>query len=232
MATKIGNPENNINKKIKKPPVTQGATPHYDEALATALARNILKKETFQYFYKTIYSLIILCIVSLLFVIYLISRPVEYRYFTIDSNGRTKEIIALNKPSLDSAQILNWSSNALVKAYNIDYANYKQQIDDMKQYFTDSGWTSFKNAIEKDGVVETILKQNLVLTSVVSKAPIIVNEGLVGNVWGWHIQIPLVLTYSSASQSQSQNKIIDVVVVRRSEDENPVGLGIEQILTN
>lgn len=211
--------------------VAKGTSPHVDAAAGTELARNALSRQRYEFVMKVTSGFVLLAILLSIFIVYLATRPVEYRYFTTDSRGGIKEIAALNRPIQSDEEVLNWTTAAVTKAYSMSFANYGQQLNDLKIRFTDPGWRGYEQALERAGFLDSLLKNQYVTSAVPKKAPVVVAKGTVNGVYGWRLQIPIIVTFTSASNSSSQDINVEVTVVRRDESENPSGLGIAQILS-
>lgn len=209
----------------------KGTSPHVDAAAGTELARNALSRQRYEFVMKITSGFVILAILLSVFIVYLATRPVEYRYFTTDSRGGIREISALNRPIQTDEEVLNWATSAVTKAYSMSFANYGQQLNDLKIRFTDAGWRGYEQALERSGFLDSLLKNQYVTSAVPKQAPVVVAKGTVNGVYGWRLQIPVIVTFTSASNSSSQDINVEVTVVRRDESENPSGLGIAQILS-
>jgi len=211
--------------------VSRGVSPHAEAAAATALARDSLARDRYEFLLKSIYLLIAALGVSVVANVYLGTRPVEYRYFTTDPQGGIREIVALNRPVQGVEEVLNWTTQVVTKAYSMSFANYAQQLDDIRPNFTEAGWLGYEQALSRAGFLDTLLNNQYVTTAVPQKAPVIIAQGLVNGVYGWRLQVPLIVTFQSASAQSSQTVNVEVTVVRRPETENPKGLGIAQIVS-
>lgn len=209
----------------------RGVSPHVDAAAGTELARNALSRQRYEFVMKVTSGVIVLSILLSVFIVYLATRPTQFRYFTTDSRGGIREIVALNRPIQTDEEVLNWTTAAVTKAYSMSFANYGQQLNDLRPRFTDAGWRGYEQALERAGFLDSLLKNQYVTSAVPKKAPVVVAKGTVNDVYGWRLQIPIIVTFTSASNSSSQDINVEVTVVRRDESENPSGLGIAQILS-
>jgi len=211
--------------------VSAGVSPHHDMAAATEMSRNALQRERYQLTLRIIFGLLVTIALAIALIAYLATRPIEYRYFTTDPEGRIREITALNKPMPASDQVLNWAATAVTRAYTMSFANYQQQLDDIRHNFTNEGWRGFEEALRRAGFIDGIVRNQFVTTSVVREAPVIVAQGLVGDAYAWRVQVPIVVTYQSANIRDPKSLMVEITVVRRPETENPAGLGIAQFVT-
>jgi len=211
--------------------VARGVSPHADAAAATALARDSLARDRYEFLLKSIYLLIAALAISVVANVYLGTRPVQFRYFTTDPQGGIREILALNRPVQGVEEVLNWTTQVVTKSYSLSFANYAQQLDDLKNDYTDGGWLGYQQALTRAGFIDSLLNNQYVTSAVPQKAPVVVAEGLVNGVYGWRLQVPIIVTFQSASSQASQTINVEVTVVRRPETENPKGLGIAQIVS-
>lgn len=221
--------ENASRKSLGK--TAKGVSPHIEAAAGTELARNALSRQRYEFVMKVTSGLAVLSVLLAIFIVYLATRPVEYRYFTTDSRGGIREIIALNRPIQSDEEVLNWATLSVTKAYSMSFANYGQQLNDLKINFTDAGWRGYEQALQRAGFLEALLKNQYVTSAVPKKAPVVIAKGIVNDVFGWRLQVPLIVSFTSANTSSSQEINVEVTVVRRPEVENPSGLGIAQILS-
>jgi len=223
-------PPNAGGGKTARVRVSAGVSPHHDLAAATELSRNALSRERYQLIFRVIIGLIALIAILLASIIWLATRTVEPKYFSVDMQGRIRELTALNRPMPSNDQVINWVATAVTKAHTLSFASYQQQLDEMKFNFTPEGWRGFEDALRRAGFLDSLIKSKYITSASPTGAPIIAAEGLVGEVYAWRLQVPLVVSFQSASSRESRSLMIEVTVVRRPETENPVGLGIAQFV--
>jgi intracellular multiplication protein IcmL len=212
-------------------PAIPGLITHQEEAVATQLARKAYSRERYEFLLLTLYGLIGILGVSVLANIWLALRPVEIRYFATDSQGQIRELTALDRPIQSKVEVLNWTANAVADAFTFNFANYRETFEVAKNNFTEPGWKGFQTALASRKILEDITNNKYVSSAAIREAPVVVQEGIAdGSRWGWKVEVPLVVTYESASTHTTQTFVAEVVVVRRPESENPRGLGIAQII--
>lgn len=212
-------------------PILPGLTTHQDEAVATQMSRKAYSRERYEFLLLTLYGLIAVLGISVLSNIWLALRPVEIRYFATDSAGQIRELAALDRPIQSKVEVVNWTANAVADAFTFNFANYRETFEQAKNNFTEPGWKGFQTALTARKILEDITNNKYVSSAAIREAPVVVQEGIAdGSRWGWKIEVPLVVTYESASTHTTQTFVAEVVVVRRPESENPRGLGIAQII--
>lgn len=208
-----------------------GVHSQHDDALSTALARDAYKRERFEFLLRAIFAVMAMLACSLLLNIWQATRPVQIRYFASTPEGRISEILPTNLPIQSINEVLTWGTQAVTQSFTLAFANYQQQLDDDQVNFTEAGWIGFQRALKQNKLLDTVISQQLVTSVVPTAAPVITSQGLMdGNHYGWHVQLPILISFESASARNSQTMTVDMVIVRRPETENPRGLGIAQII--
>jgi len=188
-------------------------------------------RDYYRYFIYALMIIIVVVFCTASMVLYqVVHRPLPI--FTANQAGKLDERMVLmpfEEPNLLSATLLRFASKAASTAYTFDFVNYEKEIAEARPYFTDAGWRDFRAAIE--GVVSTIVKNQLFVTGVVSGAPVISNQGdLPGMGYVWRAQIPFLVTYQSANITTQSSYIVVVSIVRVPTSTNPQGIGIDQFI--
>ena len=65
-----------------------------------------------------------------------------------------------------------------------------------------------------------------------TRAPVILQKGPLAGRYAWRIQIPILITYQSASEFKQVNNVVTILVKRVSTRETPRGIGIAQYMVN
>lgn len=210
--------------------ITPGASAHQDEAVATELARNAYSRERYEFLLKTLFGLIMALVLSIGANIYFGTREPQFRYFATDPDGNIRQLDPQQQPIQSSHEVLNWASTAITRAFTMSFANYRQELDGAKFDFTEPGWRGFEQALSARGVMDSIINNKYVTSVTPTAAPVIVAQGFVNNSYAWKIELPILVTYESASTRTSQSMLVEATVVRRPPQEHPRGLGIAQII--
>lgn len=98
----------------------------------------------------------------------------------------------------------------------------------MKQYFTQAGFDDFSTALVSQGILDTIIGKKLVLTAVPIGPAVIVGEDEQRGIHSWTIQIPVTVSYLSASAEEKRNKLVTILVNQVPTRLAPRGIGIVQ----
>lgn len=160
-----------------------------------------------------------------------IKDPPYYQVWRKQNGGLTgTKMTALAAPIINQQALINWAENAASSIYTYDQAHYKQQLQDVvNTYFTASGGASFTDALQQTGVLTQLVSQKLEVTAVVENQPAILQSGMLMGRQVWKIQMPLLVTYVTASQKQEYQFIVTMLVVRVPTWESPSAVGIDQL---
>lgn len=149
------------------------------------------------------------------------------RYFVTTTEGALKELFPLTQPILTNRALLEWVVEAGTTAYNYDFQNYQTAIGDLKRYFTPAGYENFLAALRANQTLESVASKKLVVFAVPTDTPVIIKEGVTSNnVYAWQVQLPLLVTYQSASDTSKQNLVLTMLIAEMPTTESPKGLGI------
>ncbi|GJD89410.1 hypothetical protein BHAOGJBA_2937 [Methylobacterium hispanicum] len=210
--------------------LSEGARHHQDEAVATELSRSAYSRERFIFLLRTLYCALGLIALLTVANVYLAVRPVETKVIAKDPMGGVRELVTLEKPLNSQNEMLTWATSALTGAFTLSFSNYPQQLQDIRFNFTEPGWKGFQEALRGRGVLDAIINSKFVSTAVPTAAPVVVQQGLIGGKYAWRIEIPMLVTYESASGRASQSFLVEATIIRRPETENLQSLGIQSIV--
>lgn len=157
-------------------------------------------------------------------------RP-QPTFFVDPAQGKTIEVFPLTQPNVTPSSLIKWVTQAVTSSYTIDFYNYQDTIDGLKQYFTNDGYDHFVSAMRNSGSLQKIINDKLIVSAVAIDTAVILQEGIMNNVYSWKIQIPLLLNYQGASTTSARKTIVANVLVNRvPTDLAPKGIGIAQIV--
>jgi intracellular multiplication protein IcmL len=126
-------------------------------------------------------------------------RPLP-SFYALQPNGQRMRLNPQDLPNLTPQTVIRFASKAAVAAYTFDFVNYKSQIADARQYFTEGGWTDYQASVAK--VVNGIAQNKLFVTGVVYNPPVIAQQGDNNGVYSWRVQVPFLVTYQSAQSTR------------------------------
>lgn len=196
------------------------------DALEEVKLRNDFYRDSYR---KLIVLLFLLALtigcLSISIIILVKSRPTP-TYFATTESGRIIPLIPLNQPNLTDQAILQWATQAVTTVFTYNFVNYRSVFQDSRQYFTGGGWGNFMQAISSSKLLSAVQEEKLMLTAVVSSAPVITNEYVFDGKYTWKAQVPVLVTFQSLSQTSYQSYIISLTIERVSTLDNKYGVGI------
>lgn len=156
------------------------------------------------------------------------NRPLP-TFSAIQPNKSRMALTAFDEPNLTAPTIIRWASKAATAAYTFSFVNYATQIAATRPYFTEDGWNDYQASV-KD-LLSSISQNQLFVYGIVSGAPVISNQGPIGNAkYAWRVQIPFLVTYQSANTSTKRRFYVSITIVRVPTSQNPQGIGIDQFV--
>lgn len=148
-------------------------------------------------------------------------------YYVTTRDGVQEQIFPINQPNLSTNALIEWAVEATTTAYNFNFENADTAISQARIYFTDPGYENFIQALQAAGTLNAVKSKKLVVTAVATNRPIVLFEGPTSEgIYAWRVQLPLLITYQSASEQTKQNVIVTLLIARRPTLESPKGIGI------
>ncbi len=195
------------------------------------LQKNTFYRDKFRRMMKLIVLLMVSASVLLVIFIGQSLHRKTISYFGSSTNGEQTPLHALSDPVLTEKLITQWASIASKKAYQLNFENYQNQLNSMKIYFTKAGWSSYQDALESSSLLSVIKSQKLEVDSVVTDDPVVRKTGVDHGVRYWNIEMPVLISFNSASNSAQKRMIISMTVVRSKDIKAPSGLQIQHFST-
>ncbi len=162
---------------------------------------------------------------------YVILHPPEPRYFATSINGRITPLVALNAPNQSDSAILQWANQAAIATFSYNFVNYRSELVAASGFFTAEGWDQFVSALGASNNLEAVKAKKLVVSAVATSAPVILQKGVLNGRYAWRIQMPMLVTYQSASEFSQQTLNVTMLVTRVDTLNSPRGIGIAQFVS-
>lgn len=195
----------------------------------------VLRHETYARSNKRLtYAVMVLsaaCVISVAIAFTVTMSKPEPRYFATRTDGQLLPLIAVSTPFLTDGQITSFAVEAVTKSLTIDFANWRQDLTEAAIYFERSGgWEAFLDAIQSSGMLSYVRERRLVST-VVANGATIVRSGLdEQRRYSWVVQVPLTITYESATEISRDTLLAELEVARLPTWEAPSAVGISRIV--
>jgi len=186
-----------------------------------------------KHFNKMIYVLTIAIgvIVALVFLLmFQIQNRPKPRFIAVDNKKQAMRLKNYDEPNLQPNTLTTWASRAAVVAYTYNFQFYNKQLASARPYFTEGGWTQYKNKIQP--FIDSLISNRLVVNTVVNGPPVISNQGEHGGYDRvWRIQVPVLVTFQAqGSPIRPKSFLITLMVVNIPTTENPRAIAIDQFI--
>lgn len=201
-----------------------------DDALTVVALRNKFYKDSQR---KVIFALLIAILVNLvlgLMLVYVITHPPAPKYFATSINGRITPLFPLEQPNQSDSAVLQWANQAAIASFTYNFVNYRDELQASSGFFTAEGWDQFLNALQQSNNLDAVKAKKLIVSAVATRAPIILQKGILNGSFSWRVQMPILVTYQSASEFTQQNNVVTMLITRVSTLNSPRGIGISQFV--
>lgn len=161
---------------------------------------------------------------------YIFLHPPAPVYFATSINGRITPLYPLDEPNQSDSAVLQWANQAAAAAFTYNFVNYRTELQASSGFFTADGWTQFLTALQDSNNLDAVKAKKLIVSAVATRAPVILQKGVLNGRYSWRVQLPLLVTYQSASEFSQQNNVVTMLVTRVSTLNSPRGVGIAQFV--
>lgn len=201
-----------------------------DEILTQVAMRNAFYRDGQR---KTLLILLVSLVLNAMLgvlLFYLMTHPPAPKYFATSINGRITPLFPLDEPNQSDSAVLQWANQAAIAAYTYNFVNYREELQASSGFFTSEGWTQFLEALQESNNLDAVKAKKLIVSAVATRAPVILQKGVLNGRFSWRIQMPVLVTYQSASEFTQQNNVVTMLVMRVSTLNSPRGIGIAQFV--
>lgn len=184
-------------------------------------------------FNKVIVALI-LSITAVLVIIltsfYLLThKPAPVTFYT-DSDLRAFPLVPVTEPYVKQADLIQWVSEVLPQSFTFDFVDYQAQLKQLQQYYTPKGWAALTALLDKYANAGQIQTNKLFVNAGAGGTPTIPNQGLLEGHYGWWIQLPLNIYYSSLEKRLDASVTLQALVIRIPTANSLTGIAIDNIV--
>lgn len=162
--------------------------------------------------------------------VYMVTHPPAPKYFATSIGGRITPLFPLEEPNQSDSAVLQWANQAAIAAFTYNFVNYREELQSSSGFFTSGGWNQFLTALQQSNNLDAVKAKKLIVSAVATRAPIILEKGVLNGNYAWRIQMPVLVTYQSASEFSQANNVVTMLVTRVSTLNSPRGIGISQFV--
>jgi len=191
-------------------------------------------------FYRDSFGKVIFVIFGICASIFFLAAVSVYIYinrpppttFRVAGEWRVLAPVPIDQPYLASPDMLQWVSNVVPNLFDLDYLHMDTQIADAKKYFTENGYQVYLNQL-KNYIDPTIMKNSKMFShGDPTRAPVIVNQGVLSGRYAWWVQIPINISYAGGVEKQPVDLTLQILVVRTETTNNLMGISIDNVIVD
>ncbi|WP_192484717.1 MULTISPECIES: DotI/IcmL family type IV secretion protein [Cysteiniphilum] len=179
------------------------------EVLQEVIEKNSFYRKHYQKILH-LFSISLLINMVVLCVLLFNHNRTELRYVYVLADGQVVQLQSTPTLKLNSDNLVQWVANNAPKLYQLDFLNYKVQMQSMRSLFSDDGWQSYIAAFKP--VLTQIQSQKLVAKAVVTGLPMIVATGYLEGQPSWKVQVPIDLNFQKDNQTQDTQYILTLTI--------------------
>jgi intracellular multiplication protein IcmL len=201
-----------------------------NDAIQTVMVRNSFYRDGYRALLKValVQGTIIILLIGII-VLLVMNSDVKHIFFATNVDGRIMPIEPINEPYFADDQITTWTAKTAREVMQIDYLNYRTNLDKANNYFTNEGRVDFQNALRDSRVIEAIEDNKLVSQLKIEGAPQILKKGSMTNgKYVWFLSLPISIVYDGQNPPQPFRGKLQVRVDRVNFLENADGIAFGQ----
>jgi hypothetical protein len=199
-----------------------GAPTSNSEDYAAAAPLNRLKR-------RVIFQTWIIAILGTLLTLFIpFARP-NYLYYAMTPEKTKQPLVGLDMPNMTNRAIISWATTSITEVMTMGFGDMDTKVLKQRPRFTAKGWDVYMKTFKTMKIRETFKQSQLVLTTVPTNTPVIVEQGVnfEENVYQWVVQMPVIMTYATNNNvTRKQRSIITLTIVRIPAEENYSGIAI------
>lgn len=147
-------------------------------------------------------------------------------FFETTALGQLIVEAPLDKPSIETNELLNWITQGMMLANTFNYVDYPAVTETAKALYTKDGFESYLNGLKNSNLVSNVVQQKLVLKATPTDAPQLLLEKPFAGRYMWKIKIPMRFRYQNVTTDMSDLADITLVVMRVPTTQSPNGVSI------
>jgi hypothetical protein len=151
-------------------------------------------------------------------------------YLSVAPDLRVAPVNLSTEPPLARANLVNWASRVISQALSLDYLNWRQTLENLRESFSPEGYAEFVASLERSGHIKRIETEKLLLSCELTGAPVILATRGQGEDLTWTLEAPLVISFqNSQGIATSQKFLAEVVAHRVPTSRRPQGVEIQRL---
>ncbi len=145
-------------------------------------------------------------------------------------NESTAQLLpyTLPEPQLSFKNVSRWLQIAVGEIYTFSFVNMDEQLLNAKQYFTEKGYQTYRDALTAKGIETDVKERNLEVSLIPAGAPVMINGNTVGGTEFWRFVVPTILSVYGGKTTVIENYQVEVLIVKVPSYVNHKGIAIAE----
>lgn len=147
----------------------------------------------------------------------------KLEYYNFNERGELIEWPEIQKKDLDltipdsneHAILLFWVQKAVLAMFDLDYVNYRNRIQNLREFFTAQGYDKFLTAFLASKNLDAVKTGRRVAYATITDKAKVVSTGMLQGHKAWQVEMPLTVTYENPVKPPLQQKLYAVVKIAR-----------------
>lgn len=103
--------------------------------------------------------------------------------------------LPLEKPHRTNNELQTWSSMVASEALSINKQEFGKVMNDIRPYFTQSGFRQYQEYLQSTGILQSINDNNYQMNVFVEEQPLLMNGSSMQGVYRWLYQLPITISF-------------------------------------
>lgn len=148
----------------------------------------------------------------------------------VTADNRVIELPTSEDPYLSAERVRGWTVDAIMRAYDWDYRNYRTRFTELLPYMTRPGFDAYMITLRDSKRVDFV-RDNQLAVSFTPASSAIIGEGPFRGAYRWRMEIRGAMAYSASGRAdRTENLTLTVDVERVDVRQNAIGVAIVQIV--
>lgn len=154
----------------------------------------------------------------------------ERLYFAAD-NGRFSPLVPTTEPYRKPAEVIQYTKNCLNRSFSMDFLNWQQQLEDVRECYTTKGFKSYLNSLDKSGFLDTVENKRMNMT-ITTSTGVLAKEGEIDGVYIWIVEVPIEIRIVGQTKQIPAQKFLAIVRIERVSTADSIGgISVGQVIT-
>lgn len=165
----------------------------------------------------------------LLFIVLKVVSKEPPAYFPMTKNYQLISNTPLEQKSLTDPILLNWVTDAVMKAFHYNYRSVYRLPDILAEYFDDRAMQNFFTLLERDNYIKRVIPEQMIVSAEAISSPEIEEQQAYDDRYVWQVGLPIKIKFENRLTRLEQDVKLTLLVWRVPETDNPIGVRITNI---